>query len=294
MKKLKTKKKVKKATSFFDKLPHSEKEAKKAKSLVWYVKDKAGQVWQHSTPERRRLVMMFDAQGIPFLLPENGDGAAETDPRLQWLKRGIGAESDAERELRLRSTAPVRTESRQQSGETVKRPESGAASQPAWRSKQTNDGVDRFGNKLGTRTARINAAISAAEPLTIQEIEERADAHAISSHLSNLVKRGFVVKGRDKKYSTHPNYQETDECRGASTTRDKKRPSKSSSSAAKKSSRLTPTSGSGTTKPKKSPTAASPGSGKGRKGKTKVRVSSSPTSRKAKPAESARRRAKKG
>jgi hypothetical protein len=58
---------------------------------------------------------------------------------------------------------------------------------------------DRFGYRLGTRAARLNAVIT-TEPQTIKEIQDKADYHKnISGHMFALIKRGFVKRTPDKK-----------------------------------------------------------------------------------------------
>lgn len=59
-------------------------------------------------------------------------------------------------------------------------------------------GKDRFGMRLGTRAARINAVLSKV-PQTMHEILEKAKYdHNITSHLQKLIELGFVKREKNK------------------------------------------------------------------------------------------------
>jgi len=61
--------------------------------------------------------------------------------------------------------------------------------------------VDVFGNRTGTRTSRINKAIWEAKgPLTAKQIEDKAKASSIHSHLYKLATRKFIKKTDDGRY----------------------------------------------------------------------------------------------
>lgn len=59
---------------------------------------------------------------------------------------------------------------------------------------------DEWGTRKGTRTARINAALLGGKALTTKEIEEKADARGIHSHLVKLKGMGVIVRTEDGKY----------------------------------------------------------------------------------------------
>lgn len=60
---------------------------------------------------------------------------------------------------------------------------------------------DVFGNRVDTRTSRINMALwEASKALTVGEIEKKAKAKSIHSHLHKLVGKGLAKKTKDGKY----------------------------------------------------------------------------------------------
>lgn len=59
---------------------------------------------------------------------------------------------------------------------------------------------DEWGTRKGTRTARINAALLTGKALTTKEIEEKANARGIHSHLVKLKSAGLIVRTEDGKY----------------------------------------------------------------------------------------------
>lgn len=62
---------------------------------------------------------------------------------------------------------------------------------------RNGDAVDRFGNRLGTEAAKINAALTGTPKSMAQLLAETGVAKQQYGHLGGLVKRGLVVKDKD-------------------------------------------------------------------------------------------------
>lgn len=75
-------------------------------------------------------------------------------------------------------------------------------------------GVDKWGCRLGTRAARLNAVISAT-PKSAAEIKEEAEYdQPINGHLRFLLLKGFIVKTDENKYRTKPTGDKKDKKKG--------------------------------------------------------------------------------
>ena len=75
-------------------------------------------------------------------------------------------------------------------------------------------GVDKWGCRLGTRAARLNAVISAT-PKSAAEIKEEAEYdQPINGHLRFLLQKGFIVKTDENKYRTKPTGDKKDKKKG--------------------------------------------------------------------------------
>jgi len=59
---------------------------------------------------------------------------------------------------------------------------------------------DEWGTRKGTRTARINAALLTGKALTTKEIEAKANARGIHSHLVKLKNAKLIFRTDDGKY----------------------------------------------------------------------------------------------
>lgn len=80
------------------------------------------------------------------------------------------------------------------------RPDRKLVTQVPRESPPAQTGKDRFGCRLNTGAALINAVLT-AKPQTAQEIEARAKAgRAAGGHLARLVKDGLLVKDQDGRY----------------------------------------------------------------------------------------------
>lgn len=55
---------------------------------------------------------------------------------------------------------------------------------------------DRFGNRVGTRAAKINACLS-KEPRSVAQITEESKQKAVYNHLRWLENKGFVTHSDD-------------------------------------------------------------------------------------------------
>lgn len=75
-------------------------------------------------------------------------------------------------------------------------------------------GVDKWGCRLGTRAARLNAVISAT-PKSAAEIREEAEYdQPINGHLRFLLLKGFIVKTDENTYRTKPTGDKKDKKKG--------------------------------------------------------------------------------
>lgn len=63
---------------------------------------------------------------------------------------------------------------------------------------------DKFGCRLGTRAAKLNAAIT-SKPRLPAEIADAADYHkAVYPHLSAMLRKGFIKRDKEGKYFEAP------------------------------------------------------------------------------------------
>lgn len=70
---------------------------------------------------------------------------------------------------------------------------------PPNRTKPTGEGRDKYGYKLGTRSATINAYMEATDEwLSVSDIEARTKTNSASSHLSSLKAAGHVEYMKDE------------------------------------------------------------------------------------------------
>jgi len=180
-----------------------------------------------------------------------------------------------DRQINSPSMAPDRTESRlthsESKGRTTGRSgrrERGVADKATPKRERE---VDRFGTRLGTGTANINAQLS-DKPKSKDELFKATGASNVSSHLCRLMREGVVLKTKDDKYYVNPKFKE-------------------STCAARSQSQATGASKSKSAGDKSTPTRKR-GSDSGARGRGKSPASSSGASRSRKPAKSGRRRSR--
>ena len=146
--------------------------------------------------------------------------------RIKAIYRLEFMQEQANTQALLMSRIERAIKSPESDGESKRRAESQAA--PCQAPKRTKEkGRDAWGTTLNTRTSRINRAIT-DKGKTLDQLEKEVNAHGISSHLSKLVRNGFVVRTADKKYKLAPGVEP---CQSSSS------PSKSASSEKKSSGR---------------------------------------------------------
>lgn len=69
----------------------------------------------------------------------------------------------------------------------------------------TAKATDRFGSRIGTKTHRINEALSSRKAKTMQELVEEAKLKdTYYNHLARLVEAGLVKKEKDGRYIAVP------------------------------------------------------------------------------------------
>ena len=99
-------------------------------------------------------------------------------------------------------------------GKPEKADKKAAAKADKPKEKKEPVGVDKWGCRLGTRAARLNAVISAT-PKSAAEIKEEAEYdQPINGHLRFLLQKGFIVKTDENKYRTKPTGDKKDKKKG--------------------------------------------------------------------------------
>lgn len=136
-----------------------------------------------------KIVAALEADvDVEFVL-DRGDASSDAVEETPKKSKGKGKDKKAEPDANKAESKPSKKKTASKKDSTKQKKQK----------KESSVEKDKFGSRLDTRCAKINAVLS-KKPKTLSVITEESGASSVSNHLATLMKKGYVVR-TDKGYA---------------------------------------------------------------------------------------------